>query len=174
MRHIYPVQGKALLAATLVILGSCASPEGREGPALRSLDDITMTDRGAEAPAPQAGPSIKAMGPWQAGDMIAPGMPGVNNIEILQVHANGSGDVCGSGRRATLRYVAMLADGKVIDPGTRPFTFRVGSRRAIAGWDVVVAKMRVGDSLTLMLPQELAYGPSKGDLKFDMELLSFE
>jgi FKBP-type peptidyl-prolyl cis-trans isomerase len=34
--------------------------------------------------------------------------------------------------------------------------------------------MRVGDSFTIALPQALAYGPSKGDLKFDMELLSFK
>lgn len=119
-------------------------------------------------------PGIKVMGPWVAGDQIESGRNGVKPIEILTVHANGSGDVCGNGKRATLRYVAMLANGTVIDPGRRPFTFRVGSGRAISGWDVVVSKMRVGDSLTLMLPQQLAYGPDKGDLKFDMELLSFE
>ena len=39
---------------------------------------------------------------------------------------------------------------------------------------MIVAKMRVGDSFTLALPQQLAYGPSRGDLKFDMELLSFK
>ena len=117
---------------------------------------------------------MKVMGPWAPGDQIDSGKAGVKPIEILQVHANGSGDVCGAGKRATLRYVAMNADGSVLDPGKRPFTFRVGGGQAIAGWDVVVAKMRVGDSLTLMLPQELAYGASRGDLKFDMELLSFE
>ncbi|MBL4771249.1 MAG: FKBP-type peptidyl-prolyl cis-trans isomerase [Planctomycetes bacterium] len=73
---------------------------------------------------------------------------------------------------ATLKYKAMLANGTVIDPGTRPFSFKVGAGRAIKGWDVVVAKMRVGDSFTIILPMKLAYGPSKGDLKFDMELLS--
>lgn len=122
-----------------------------------------------------AEPTMKVMGPWAAGDQIDSGRDGVKPIEILQVHANGSGDVCGSGKRATLRYVAMKADGTVVDPGKRPFTFRVDSPRgAIAGWDIVVAKMRVGDSFTLVVPSKLAYGAANGDYKFDMELLAFE
>lgn len=92
----------------------------------------------------------------------------------MTVHANGTGAVCGSGKKATLAYKAMLANGTVIDPGTKPFSFQVGAGQAIKGWDIVVAKMRVGDSFTIRVPQALAYGPEKGDLKFDMELLSFK
>lgn len=111
---------------------------------------------------------------WSDGDTIPSGKDGVADIQILKVHANGSGPACGTGKRATLAYTAMLANGTVLDPGTRPFSFKVGAGEAISGWDVVVAEMRVGDSFTIMLPQQLAYGPSKGDLKFDMELLSFQ
>jgi len=116
----------------------------------------------------------KAEGDWSVGDTIPSGMEGVPDIELLEVHQNGQGAVCGSGKTATLAYKAMLADGTVIDPGNRPFTFKVGAEQAIKGWDVVVARMRVGDSFTIALPQQLAYGASKGDLKFDMELLSFQ
>jgi len=131
----------------------------------------------AESPAPdqsgsQGAGAQAAEGDWSDGDTIPSGKDGVPDIQVLNVHANGSGDVCGSGKVATLKYVAMLADGSVLDPGTRPFTFTVGAGEAISGWDVVVAKMRIGDSFTIMLPQQLAYGPSRGDLKFDMELLS--
>ena len=118
--------------------------------------------------------SLEAEGDWCDGDTIPSGMAGVPDIQVLKVHKNGHGSVCGSGKSATLAYKAMLADGTVIDPGQRPFTFKVGAGRAIKGWDVIVAKMRVGDSFTVTLPQQLAYGPSKGDLKFDMELLSFQ
>jgi len=117
--------------------------------------------------------TAKEAGGWSAGDTIPSGMDGVPDIEILTVHKNGDGPACGNGKSATLAYKAMLADGTVIDPGTRPFTFTVGAGRAIKGWDVIVSRMRVGDSFTVALPQQLAYGPSKGDLKFDMELLSF-
>jgi hypothetical protein len=121
-----------------------------------------------------AGKSVAGKTGWTAGDKIPSGKAGVPDIQILTVHANGEGDVCGSGKSATLKYKAMKADGSVLDPGTRPFTFKVGARQAIVGWDIVVAKMRVGDNFTILLPQALAYGPSKGDLKFDMELLSFK
>ncbi len=111
---------------------------------------------------------------WSEGDTIASGDATIPDIEIIEVRRNGSGEVCGTGKMAKLNYTAMLASGEVIDPGLRPFEFSVGSGMAIVGWDIVVAKMRVGDSFTIHLPQDLAYGPSKGDLKFDMELLSFK
>jgi FKBP-type peptidyl-prolyl cis-trans isomerase len=125
----------------------------------------------ASTPAEQAPTSDVSTG-WTAGDTIPSGMDGVPDIKVLSVKKNGDGPVCGNGKSATLAYTAMLADGTVIDPGHRPFTFTVGSGKAIKGWDVIVSKMRVGDSFTVTLPQQLAYGPSKGDLKFDMELLS--
>lgn len=109
---------------------------------------------------------------WAVGDTIPFGMADLPSIQILEVHANGSGEVCGTGRSASLKYKAMLADGSVIDPGRRPYTFQVGPGNAIMGWHLIVSKMRVGDSITVLIPERLAYGPSKGDLKFDMELLS--
>ena len=111
---------------------------------------------------------------WSEGDTIPSGDATIPDIQILEVRRNGSGEVCGTGKTAKLNYTCMLASGEVIDPGLRPFEFRVGGGQAIVGWDVVVAKMRVGDSFTILLPQDLAYGPSKGDLKFDMELLSVQ
>ncbi|MFT5198129.1 MAG: FKBP-type peptidyl-prolyl cis-trans isomerase [Planctomycetota bacterium] len=150
--------------------------------ALKVDEDIKAGERdkpGTQPTAIDAGkgesteqPPAEAEFTWSAGDTIPSGMKGVSDIQILQVHKNGSGDACGLGKSATLKYKAMLANGTVIDPGRAPFTFKVGAGRAIKGWDVVVSKMRVGDSFTILLPQQLAYGASKGDLKFDMELLS--
>ncbi|MFT7619534.1 MAG: FKBP-type peptidyl-prolyl cis-trans isomerase [Planctomycetota bacterium] len=109
---------------------------------------------------------------WSKGDSIPSGTAGIPDISIIEVHANGTGEPCGSGKTAKLNYKAMLANGNVIDPGSRPFEFTVGAGQAIEGWDIIVAKMRIGDSFTVMLPEDLAYGSSKGDLKFDMELLA--
>ncbi|MCA8982099.1 MAG: FKBP-type peptidyl-prolyl cis-trans isomerase [Planctomycetes bacterium] len=135
-------------------------------------EDATTAAAPTTVPDPSA--TSVATGGWKAGDTIPSGKDGVPDIKILSVKRNGDGPVCGTGKSATLAYTAMLADGTVIDPGHRPFTFTVGSGQAIKGWDVIVSKMRVGDSFTVTLPQQLAYGPSKGDLKFDMELLSFK
>lgn len=111
---------------------------------------------------------------WKAGDTIPARRPGVPDIRILEVRKNGSGPVCGMGRRASVRYKAMREDGSVLDPGTRPYTFGVGRGEAIRGWDVVVSEMRIGDSFTIWMPKQLAYGDQQGNLKFDMELLTFE
>ena len=113
---------------------------------------------------------------------IPSGMAGVPDIEILKVHKSGSGNPCGTGKTATLKYTAMLANGTVVDPGARPFTFPVGAGRAIRGWDIIVARMKVGDSWTVKIPSQLAYGargaggriPPNTDMKFDMELLSVQ
>ena len=147
------------LALAMTCLIACSGPA--------EVDASEQSEAGSTA-------SSNAAGGWSDGDTIPSGMDGVPDIQILKVYKNGSGEVCGSGRRASLKYVAMLANGSVLDPGTRPFTFAVGQGEAIKGWDVVVAKMRIGDSFTILLPQQLAYGPSKGDLRFDMELLSVQ
>lgn len=147
---------------------------GQSSPAAKATEvDAGAADASEEAPdGAKAAPAIVQAGGWVKGDTIPSGKAGVPDIQILEVHKNGTGDPCGLGKTATLKYVAMLANGTVIDPGTRPFSFKVGAGRAIKGWDVVVSKMRVGDSFTIMLPMDLAYGKSKGDLKFDMELLA--
>ena len=108
---------------------------------------------------------------WSVGDTIPSGQSGVPDIEILEVRGNGTGPAGGMGKTATLAYKAMKANGEVLDPGSRPFTFKVGSGMAIVGWDKVVSRMRVGDSFVILMPEALAYR-GRGDLKFEMELLS--
>jgi FKBP-type peptidyl-prolyl cis-trans isomerase len=161
---------KTLGAAALIFgLVSCSNT-------VETTDTVdpttTVETTDMENATPHAGTTETEISTWKDGDTI-PCTKDAPDIKILKVHMNGNGPVCGNGKRATLKYVAMLANGTVIDPGRRPYTFTVGRSEAIAGWDVVVAQMRVGDSFTITLPQQLAYGPSKGDLKFDMELLSF-
>tara|TARA_R110002072_G_scaffold80149_10_gene184382 strand:+ start:257 stop:748 length:492 start_codon:yes stop_codon:yes gene_type:complete len=77
---------------------------------------------------------VKGANDWSDGDTIPSGKVGVPDIKILKVHGNGTGDACGIGKTATLAYKAMTADGTVIDPGTRPFSFQVGAGRSIPGF----------------------------------------
>lgn len=166
--HTHSTIGLGLLLIGLI---GCSGPADTVEQAQPGESTGTTTSEPAPVESELA-PEAAAGGKWSDGDTIPSGVPGVPDIQILQVHANGSGDECGRGKTASLKYKAMLADGKVLDPGTRPFTFKVGAKQAIDAWDIIVAQMRVGDSFTVLVPQQLAYGPSKGDLKFDMELLT--
>jgi|GEM_PF-2144458 len=175
----YTTRITSLVGVAALCAGLAACTNG-PGTADDAGQDPGASDSAAEAPSDDApttdqdasdGTAV-ADGDWAAGDTIPSGQSGVPPIQILEVHANGSGPVVGTGKRATLAYTAMEADGTVVDPGTRPFSFTVGAREAIQGWDVIVQRMRVGDSFTVIIPSALAY--RRGDMKFDMELLSFQ
>jgi len=158
---------------TVVLTTGCAG---------HSEDRRSGTRTPAQEPDPVAAQTKDADAPMTTPKTIPSGEAGVPDIEILEVHKTGEGDPCGVGKSATLKYKAMLADGTVVDPGTRPFTFAVGEGQAIRGWDLTVAQMRIGDSWTVLIPSPLAYGerghpptlPPNADMRFDMELVSFQ
>jgi len=94
----------------------------------------------------------------------------------------GAGRQAELGDTATVHYTGWLADGKKFDSSLdrgQPFSFPLGARRVIAGWDEGVAGMKVGGRRTLMIPSALGYGsrgageaiPPNADLIFEVELL---
>lgn len=66
--------------------------------------------------------------------------------------------------------------------GRGPFTFKLGARRVIRGWDLGVEGMKIGGKRTLIIPSEFAYGkrgiggviPPDAALIFDVELLDIQ
>jgi len=87
-----------------------------------------------------------------------------------------------SGQRVTTHYTGWLLDGTQFDSSrdkNTPFSFTLGAGEVIKGWDELVARMRVGQRLTAIIPASLAYGstarpgiPANSVLVFDMKLLS--
>ncbi len=100
-------------------------------------------------------------------------------IEHLKV---GTGRTPKKGELVTVHYTGWLTDGQKFDSSVDrndPFAFVLGGGQVIAGWDLGVATMKIGDKVKLTLPPELGYGaggypgaiPPNATLVFDVELL---
>jgi peptidylprolyl isomerase len=76
----------------------------------------------------------------------------------------GTGAVARSSQNVTVQYTGWLIDGTEFDSsrtsGRTPFTFQLGQGNVIPGWDEGVPGMKVGGKRKLIIPSDLAYGPS--------------
>ena len=98
----------------------------------------------------------------------------------------GTGQKPAAGSTAQLNYELKLLNGTLVDASSmhgKVFEFTVGRGEVISGWDETVLDMRQGESRTVIIPPELAYGskdlpdgrggiaiPADSYLMFDMEL----
>ena len=97
------------------------------------------------------------------------------------IRQRGDGPRVESGQTAVVDYTGKFLDDRVFDSsaGRGPFSVPVGAGRVIPGWDLALQDMRVGESRTIILPPELAYGergaggviPPNAFLVFDIEVL---
>ena len=90
-----------------------------------------------------------------------------------------------AGARVTVHYDGTFLDGRVFDSSRvreRPFSFRVGLRQVVPGWDEALGSMERGERRILVVPWWLAYGekgilgriPPRTPLVFDVEMLDWE
>jgi FKBP-type peptidyl-prolyl cis-trans isomerase FkpA len=95
----------------------------------------------------------------------------------------GSGEAAVAGKSVSVHYTGWLTDGRKFDSSkdrNDPFSFPLGARHVIAGWDEGVQGMQVGGVRKLTIPPELGYGargaggviPPNATLVFEVELLS--
>ena len=96
----------------------------------------------------------------------------------------GTGETVNAGDIATVHYTGWLTNGTKFDSSVdrnEPFSFRLGVRNVILGWDEGVQGMRVGGKRQLVIPPALAYGntgagsiPPNSTLVFEIELLGVD
>lgn len=94
----------------------------------------------------------------------------------------GTGATAQSGDTVTVHYVGTLTNGTKFDSSydrNQSYTFQLGARQVIAGFDQGVVGMRVGGKRRVTVPPALGYGsqtyltiPGNSTLVFDIDLLS--
>jgi FKBP-type peptidyl-prolyl cis-trans isomerase len=95
----------------------------------------------------------------------------------------GTGDEAKTGDTLSVHYTGTLTDGKKFDSSrdrNEPFEVTLGQRRVIAGWEMGLVGMKVGEKRRLTIPPDLGYGakgaggviPPNATLIFEVELLA--
>lgn len=76
------------------------------------------------------------------------------------------------GETVTLHYTGTLDSGEEFDSsvGGEPFSFVVGSGGVIAGFDVAIRDMQVGEKKTVRIPPQDAYGERSDDFIVDFPI----
>jgi peptidylprolyl isomerase len=80
-----------------------------------------------------------------------------------------------TGDRVKVHFEGYLEDGKVFGSSMddEPFEFTIGEKNMLPGFENAVIGMQKGDTKTITLPPEEAYGPHKKELVSFMERSSF-
>lgn len=76
------------------------------------------------------------------------------------------------GDKVKVHYTGKLTDGTVFDTsaGREPLSFSVGSGQVIVGFDEAVLAMQVGESKTVHIPVDKAYGERKDELVMEVPI----
>ncbi|MBT3647081.1 MAG: FKBP-type peptidyl-prolyl cis-trans isomerase [Flavobacteriales bacterium] len=108
-------------------------------------------------------------------------LPSGLKIEIAQ---KGDGILPQVGQRVSVHYRGTLEDGTPFDNSYdrgQPYTFPIGKRQVIQGWDEGIAQLSTGAKAKLTVPSELAYGeagrpgiPPNSTLIFEVELVEIK
>jgi FKBP-type peptidyl-prolyl cis-trans isomerase 2 len=74
------------------------------------------------------------------------------------------------GDKVSIHYTGKLEDKTVFDTSENraPLEFTVGDKKLIVGMNNAVRGMKVGESKTVTIPQEEAYGPISDKLVFEV------
>jgi FKBP-type peptidyl-prolyl cis-trans isomerase FkpA len=110
-----------------------------------------------------------------------------NGLVYIPLKA-GEGESPKTGQTVTVNYTGMFIDGKKFDSNVdptfnhlTPFSFTIGKKQVIDGWDQGLQMMKKGEKGILVIPSVLGYGersnnviPANAVLVFEVELLEIK
>ena len=79
------------------------------------------------------------------------------------------------GNKVKVHYTGKLEDGLIFDTSENrePLEFEIGSGQVIPGFENGVVDMLIGDKKTIEIPSEMAYGPVREELVFEVPIDKF-
>lgn len=106
--------------------------------------------------------------------------PDENGLYVI-ITKKTKGDLPKAGDKIAVNYTGKTLDGKVFDSSferDQPIEFVLGQGSVIKGWDLAFQKIHVGETATIIIPQDLAYGSQQrgqditpfSNLVFDVKL----
>ncbi|HEX5713267.1 MAG TPA: FKBP-type peptidyl-prolyl cis-trans isomerase [Solirubrobacterales bacterium] len=148
-------RGKTLIAAFCLVLALAIAGCGS--------DDSSTTDAATDDTTASAESSSTSTDLSKKPEITVPdGPPPKELVENEIVEGDGEEVILGS--KVTVQYVgAGYETGEEFDASWdrgEPFTFSIGDREVIEGWDQGLRGMKVGGRRELIVPPELAYGPA--------------
>jgi peptidylprolyl isomerase len=176
-----------MLAAAVALTAACGGGSDNKSNSTTPAGGATQTTGGVK-PSSSATAGGAATAPAGAqSDGNAPGIPTVtgdivttaSGLRYIDITV-GDGESPKPTDRVTVHYTGWLTDGTKFDSSVdrgQPATFALNG--VIAGWTEGVGSMKVGGKRRLIIPSDLAYGPSGrppripggATLIFDVELL---
>jgi peptidylprolyl isomerase len=138
---------RAAILACVLVLGVAACGGGD--------DDASAADTTAAEP-----PDTSTPDTTEPADTTAP--PETTAAPDSSASADNSDDVADPGETVAVHYTGTLDDGEEFDSSRErePLEFVIGSGQVIAGFDSAVTGLTVGESVTVSIPPEDAYGLS--------------
>jgi peptidylprolyl isomerase len=109
-----------------------------------------------------------------------------NSGIMYKITKKGAGNKPCLGENLVVHYTGyLLVDGKKVGikfdsslDRDMPFTFKLGARQVITGWEITLADMKIGEERIVILPSKHAYGnratskiPADSSLIFEISLI---